>query len=68
MSATSTTSRFRRVVLSAASVVLMSGCAGDGEEPSTRRVTQGKAGAVTVNDYDPGNFSDPTNVDNPYSP
>jgi hypothetical protein len=64
----SRSSWLRRVVVPAAFVVLVSGCAGGGDEPSTRREPQGKAGAVTVNDYDPGNFSDPTNVDNRYSP
>jgi hypothetical protein len=54
------------VALSAASVVLVSACAGRGEEPRPR--ADAPARAVTINDFDPNNFSNPTNIDNPYFP
>jgi hypothetical protein len=57
---------YRVLALSAASVVLVSACAGGGEQPATRAET--RARPATVNDFDPANFSDPTTIDNPYFP
>ncbi len=68
MLVTSRSGWLRRVVLPAALVVLISGCAGGGEAPSTRGDAPAQARPVTINDFDPNNFSNGTRIDNPYLP